>query len=226
MSAISVRRESSANGHGARSDGRLLAWTGFVGVTTLLAFGVRQGIGLPEDFRYSYWTVLVGVVSSAITLGVVVLIAGRGNLREMLALRRPRSWWRAALIGVLVVVGTGLLLVLLPFVQTSEEQGLEVDWDPDRALPFVLNAAIVVLVSPIVEELTFRGLGFTLLERFGQGWAIALTGLAFALAHGLLLPLISIAAFGFGLAYLRSRTRSVYPGIVIHVLVNLASSSP
>jgi len=28
------------------------------------------------------------------------------------------------------------------------------------------------------------------------------------------------------LAYLRSRTRSVYPGIVIHVLVNLASSSP
>ncbi|MBA3427137.1 MAG: CPBP family intramembrane metalloprotease, partial [Actinobacteria bacterium] len=58
------------------------------------------------------------------------------------------------------------------------------------------------------------------------GRAIALTGLAFALTHGLLLPLISIAAFGFGLAYLRSRTRSVYPGIVIHMLVNLASSAP
>jgi len=40
------------------------------------------------------------------------------------------------------------------------------------------------------------------------------------------LPLIAIAAFGFGLAYLRSRTRSVYPGIVIHMLVNLASSAP
>ena len=166
------------------------------------------------------------MVSSAITLGVVVLIAGRGNLRELLALRRPTSWWRAGLIGVLVVVGTGLLLVLLPFLQTGEEQGLEVAWDPDRALPFALNAAIIVLVSPIVEELTFRGLGFTLLERFGHGWAIALTGLAFALSHGLLLPLIAIAAFGFGLAYLRSRTRSVYPGIVIHGLVNLASSSP
>jgi len=76
------------------------------------------------------------------------------------------------------------------------------------------------------RKLTFRGLGFTLLERFGHGWAIALTGLAFALSHGLLLPLIAIAAFGCGLAYLRSRTRSVYPGIVIHVLVNLASSSP
>ncbi|MEJ7792202.1 MAG: type II CAAX endopeptidase family protein [Gaiellaceae bacterium] len=214
------------SGEAARSDGRLFAWAGLVGVTIVLVFIVRQGVGLPEDFRYSYWTVLVGVVSNAITLGVVVLIAGRGNVREMLALRRPRSWWRAALIGVLVIVGTGLLLVLLPFLQTSEEQGLEVAWDPDRALPFVLNAAIAALVSPIVEELTFRGLGFTLLERFGQGRAIALTGLAFALTHGLLLPLISIAAFGFGLAYLRSRTRSVYPGILIHTLVNLASSAP
>ncbi len=90
----------------------------------------------------------------------------------------------------------------------------------------MLNAAIIVLVSPIIEELTYRGLGFTLLERFGQGRAIALTGLAFALTHGLLLPLISIAAFGFGLAYLRSRTRSVYPGILVHTLVNLASSAP
>ncbi len=44
----------------------------------------------------------------------------------MFALRRPGSWWRAGLIGVLVIVGTGLLLVLLPFLQTSEEQGLEV----------------------------------------------------------------------------------------------------
>ncbi len=106
-------------GEAARRDWRLWAWTGLVGVTALLAFVVRQGVGLPEDFRYSYWTVLVGLVSSAITLGVVVLIAGRGNLRELLALRRPTSWWRAGLIGVLVVVGTGLLLVLLPFLQTS-----------------------------------------------------------------------------------------------------------
>jgi len=214
------------SGEAARSDRRLSAWACLVGVTTLLAFVVRQGVGLPTDFRYSYWTVLVGVVSSAITLGVVVLIAGRGSRRELLALRRPTSWWRAALIGVLVIAGTGLLLVLLPFLQTGEEQGLEVAWDPDRALPFALNTVIVVLVSPVIEELTYRGLGFTLLERFGQGWAIALTALAFALSHGLLLPLIAIATFGGGLAYLRSRTRSVYPGIAIHVVVNLASSSP
>ena len=67
------------SGEAAPSDGRLLAWAGLVGVTIVLAFIVRQGVGLPEDFRYSYWTVMVGMVSSAITLGVVVLIAGRGQ---------------------------------------------------------------------------------------------------------------------------------------------------
>lgn len=58
------------SGEAARSNGRRSAWAGLVGVTIVLAFIVRQGVGLPEDFRYSYWTVLVGLVSSAITLGV------------------------------------------------------------------------------------------------------------------------------------------------------------
>jgi len=78
ISAIRVNQEVSPSGAPARSDGRLPAWAGLVGVTIVLAFIVRQGVGLPEDFRYSYWTVMVGMVSSAITLGVVGLIAGRG----------------------------------------------------------------------------------------------------------------------------------------------------
>lgn len=48
------------SGEAARSNGRRSAWAGLVGVTIVLAFIVRQGVGLPEDFRDSYWTVLVG----------------------------------------------------------------------------------------------------------------------------------------------------------------------
>ncbi len=43
---------------------------------------------------------------------------------------------------------------------------------------------------------------------------------AFALSHGLVELLPASAAFGLGLAYLRSHTESLYPGIVLHVLVN------
>ncbi len=60
--AIGIKQQISVSVEAARSDGRLLAWAGLVGVTVVLAFIVRQGVGLPEDFRYSYWTVLVGMV--------------------------------------------------------------------------------------------------------------------------------------------------------------------
>jgi len=171
----------TASGEGARSHGLLLAWVALVGVTTLLAFAVRLLFDVPEDFRYSYWTVLVGIVSSAITLAIVVRIARSGGLRKMLALRRPRSYRRAALLGLAVTLLPLAMIALVPFLDAGEQQGNGVDWDPDRAVPFALNAVILVIVSPVVEELTFRGVGFRLLERYGHGWAIALTALAFAL---------------------------------------------
>lgn len=80
----------TASGDAARSHGRLLAWVVLVGVTTLLVFAVRLLYDVPEDCRFSYWTVLVGTVSSAITLAIVVLLARSGGLRETLALRRRR----------------------------------------------------------------------------------------------------------------------------------------
>ena len=73
---------------------------------------------------------------------------------------------------------------------------------------------------PIVEELTFRGLGYSLLARYGRWTAIIATGLAFALAHGLVNAFPLLAAFGIGLAYLRSRVDSVYPGMIVHGLFN------
>lgn len=207
---------------GARSDGRLLAWVALVGVTILLAFALRFSYDLPEDFRYSYWTVLVGTVSSALTLAVVVLIARSDGLRAMLALNRPVSYARAAVIGVAVLLLPFVMIVLFPFLDASAEQGIGVGWDPERVVPFVLNSVIVVVVAPVVEELTFRGIGFTLLEPYGQGWAVTLTALAFTLTHGPLSNLPIIFAFGAGLAYLRGRTRSVYPGIVVHALLNIS----
>ena len=50
-----------------------------------------------------------------------------------------------------------------------------------------------------------------------------LTGILFGLAHGLVQALPLLVAFGIGLAYLRSRVDSVYPGMVVHGLFNAAS---
>ena len=57
-------------------------------------------------------------------------------------------------------------------------------------------------------------------DAFGAIAAILVTALAFGLAHGLLEALPILIAFGAGLALIRARTNSVYPGMVVHGLFN------
>ena len=79
------------------------------------------------------------------------------------------------------------------------------------------------MLAPVLEELTFRGLGFSLLQPLGATGAILLVGISFGIWHGLVEALPLLAAFGAGLAYLRSRVDSVYPGMVVHGLFNAVS---
>ena len=184
-------------------------------------FAAEAFIEVPDDRMYRYRYALGAAVQFATLVAVVLFIARPGPLADVLALRRPSSWRRAAGIGAgVTVAGVAVLVVLDPILRVGEAQGYGVGWDAARAPAFVANAVAIVLVGPLVEEVTFRGLGFRLLERFGQRWAIVLSGVAFALSHGLFRFLPATVVFGLGLGYLRSRTRSLYPGIVVHVVFN------
>ena len=208
----------------ARSNGRLLAWTLLVGTLTLINYtgNLLSDEELPDDLLYRYSSAVFGAIQFAVMLGIVLLIARPGDIARTLALRRPVSWRRAAGLGALLMLAIFIILAALsPFLQPGEEQGLlPDDWDPDRAPQFVANTVVIVLLAPVVEELTYRGLGVTLLERFGRALAILVTGIAFALSHGLVEALPAFIAFGAGLALLRVRSESVYPGIVVHALFN------
>jgi hypothetical protein len=138
------------------------------------------------------------------------------------ALRRPSSWWTALKISLGIGVGMILLSFLLnPLLHPGREQGVTPDtWQPKHAAAYVANGIVIAIVAPIVEELTFRGLGYSLLARYGRWFAIIATGVAFGLAHGLVQAFPILAAFGIGLAYLRSRVNSVYPGMIVHGLFN------
>ena len=160
-----------------------------------------------------------------IILALVLFIA-RGLAPALLGLRAPESWraaagWIAASIVLIWVIGAALN----PFLEAGEEQGLVPDdWDPDRAAAFAANFVIVALVAPVVEELTYRGLGFAAVQQFfGGGAAVVVTALAFGLAHGLVIALPVLTIFGLILGWLRLRTRSVYPPIILHSIFNGAA---
>src|SRR5439155_14865477 len=117
------------------------------------------------------------------------------------------------------------VVTLLPFEDPGKEQGLTpTRWEPSHAAAFGANLFLFVAVAPFVEEVLFRGLGQSLLrEQWGAWPAIAIVGLAFGAWHGLLYALLILVPFGWALAYLRERTDSVYPGIVVHALFNAAA---
>jgi uncharacterized protein len=207
----------------ARSDAKLAAWLTFVGVLTTLNYASRAASGKPEEDVLYTWTAFVGgLIQYAVMLTIVLLIARGRQARELLALRRPRSWGRALLMAAAVLVATYVIAVTLdPLLHAGDEQGLTPNgWDSSRAAPFIANFVLVSGIVPVVEELTFRGLGFSLLARFGRTFAIVAVGISFGLAHGLVAALPILAAFGMGLAWLRARSNSVYPGIVLHAFFN------
>jgi membrane protease YdiL (CAAX protease family) len=201
----------------------LAAWAGFVVLFATLSYSIRFTEGKPpKDLLYQWSTVTSGLIQFAVIGLIVYAIAGLGQRRQLLALRRPTSWWRALGIGVAIAIGMTVLSVLLePVLHPGREQGVTPDvWRPSHAAQYVANGVVICIVAPIVEELTFRGLGFSLLVRFGRWTAIVLVGIAFGLAHGLVEAFPFLAALGAGLAYLRSRVDSVYPGMIIHGLFN------
>src|SRR5580765_3315801 len=202
----------------------LALWSSFVLAFATLSYSLRFTEGKPpKDLLYKWSTAVGNLVQFAVIAVIVYGIAGlTGDRRRVLALRRPTAGATAARIGVGIGFGIFILsLILTPLLEPGREQGVTPGtWQPEHAGAYIANGLVVVVVAPIVEELTFRGLGYSLLVRYGRWTAIIATGLAFALAHGLVNAFPLLAAFGIGLAYLRSRIDSVYPGMIVHGLFN------
>ena len=110
---------------------------------------------------------------------------------------------------------------LEPFLDANGEQGLVPDeWDSSRAAPFAAFFVTVAVVAPVVEELTYRGLGYSLLAPYGPWVAVVVTGILFGLSHGLLVALPILAFFGLVVGWLRMKTDSVYPSMILHGVFN------
>jgi sodium transport system permease protein len=208
---------------------RLAYWTAFVSAIALVNYAARfagkgQGSkGVSHQQVYSWSVFAGGTLIYAIWLGIVLLICI--NRFDLLALRRPRSWGRAlALSGLVIVVVLAWEQVVsnLPLPQSpGKEQGLtNVHWEPQHAAAFAANFVLFAVIDPFVEELTFRGSGQSLLRFLGRWPSILIIGVAFGVAHGLVEALLVLVALGVALAWLRDRTNSVVPGMLVHALFN------
>lgn len=205
---------------------RLAAWASLVAVIALANFASRAGGSAPPpDALYRYGTAVGGAFQYLLMLGLVLVIARGLPARSLLGLRRPRSWIKASLLAAAVVAGAYLAeAALSAVVDVGGEQGLTPrTWQPAGAAGYAMNAAVVGLLGPTVEELLFRGLGFGLLRPLGRTLTLTTIGVAFGLSHGLVAGFPLLAALGIGLALLRETTSSIAPAVLAHAAFNLVA---
>jgi membrane protease YdiL (CAAX protease family) len=208
-----------------RVDGRLIGWLSLVGALIALNYAARFATDTETVTREAFyrWATVVGAgIQFGVMLGLVLLIV-RGDANRLLALRRPRSWGRAVGLMIAVFVGIFVLSAIVAALglEPGEEQGLTPEgWDSSRAAPFAANFVVAAAFVPVVEEFLFRGAGFSLLDRYGRAAAIVGTGVLFGVGHGLIEALPILIAFGLGLAWLRHRSESIYPPILLHGIFN------
>jgi len=173
------------------------------------------------------WT---GMVGSAL---LASRRKGAGRLSVDFGLR---GRWVDLGIGVAVALALQILVLptiaylLRPLLGEPEVSGPVQDLlDQAKGVAFFGLVLSVSVGAPIVEELFFRGLLLRSLQRrMPDGLAVALSAIAFGLAHGSALPvdavvlvMVSLSVFGAVLAVLAIRTGRLGPGIVAHAIFNL-----
>lgn len=117
-------------------------------------------------------------------------------------------------------IGLNILLSLTGFVQTSA-----VYQDVARqqyGVIFGIGAVLFGLISPITEEIVFRGLLFNRMRRYYPVTAaIILSGVLFGVYHGNLVQGVYGTCMGILLAYTYERMRSFLIPCLFHAVANL-----
>lgn len=210
--------ETSSEPSSRHSSLALVLWLALAGIFAALAFVS----GRPErNLLYDYDFALAASINWVVLVGLTVGVAfAFERPARALGLNSFAPRWIGLALGV--VFGSLVVsAVLEPFLHGGREQGLEpTSWQPEHAGAFAANTALIVVFGPFAEELFYRGLGVRVLETFGPALAIAGSAIAFGLAHGVLAALPPLVLFGAGLAWVRLRSGSIWPGYVAHVAYN------
>ena len=204
------------------------------------------GVGL-----YFLASIGLGMLFTKITLVAAVLISVlnfvvlAGSVYLFGVRRKKLSWESIGLLpaqklGRHALIGAGLAFAILPVRLIAGGVGLLIEQamsgeitslamrenlfgtGMDSWYGILLMAVGIGVLAPIGEELFFRGLLFDFFKKkAGLSWGVALSSLAFGLAHFDSLAVVgSSFVMGVVMAIAVERTRSIWISIFMHIFTN------
>lgn len=190
-------------------------------------FFVQSSIVTPD----SGWREMVrAIVITQILLffGAVVFLAWytKLDLRETFSLRLPTfpHWVATALIviGVVPLSATIQQYLYATFEPTAQmREMMQVEESLLTGVPFWALILAFAILPGICEEFAFRGMLLSgLRDRLGGWRTVVLVGIIFGAFHIYVFKIPPVAILGMVLAFVCLRTRSIIPGILIHMANN------
>jgi len=221
-------------------------WRGRAGVVVLVHGGALGALTVVAFYLYAMVdaerpsaNVLVGTATNLAFVPVLLLAhrylvrpagLGFGESFGLAPARAAATNLALAFVTLLAIGQLGQLVIDL----AARGLGLSAHWTEwfDRDLvwgPPVAVAATVfdtVVLTPVFEEIVFRGLVFgTLRRRFGLSTAAVLSAAVFAVAHGYgVLGFAAVFWSGLLWAWAYERTGSLWPSIGLHAADNLMAT--
>ena len=165
------------------------------------------------------WAMIAGYIAS------IAWFLGRGHIRLTMGRLRHSNLW--ATVGMSEVIAIAWLLIEMSLMTLIDADKLFADEIEeleymDRLFKGVAGFLALGILAPISEEIGFRGvlLGGLLRARVRPWVAIICSAVVFGALHGTEIQLLGTVVFGIISGWLLWRTRSLLPGIIMHITNN------
>jgi membrane protease YdiL (CAAX protease family) len=166
------------------------------------------------------WSGVVGLVG--FSAAALIRIRSLGAF----SVRRTTWGWMGlgAAAGVVAFLLKGVVnsVVIAVVGPVPDPQGSYYAAADGGVLPLVLTFVFLAVLTPVGEELLFRGVIANALLRYGPVVGVLSSSAIFALAHGINIALPTAFVVGIIAAELMRRSGSVWPAVAVHAVNNLA----
>ena len=161
---------------------------------------------------------LISGLATLIILAAFFLLRRKNPLRETgFHATHGRFVFTAIAVTPLLYAAVSLVLGLLPEAWMAEYAEASASLNQKG----VLITVATVLVAPLVEEIIFRGLILSRLNRVLPGWlAVLLSALLFGVCHGQAVWMAYAFVLGVIFGFFALRSHSIWPSLCAHILFN------